>query len=70
MGILHEKNWLKTTPPSLSHEGRRVGGFFNINVNQIGHFEEGQKFKSKWGEKLQLKLMLAYLVNNYLLITY
>jgi hypothetical protein len=23
-----------------------------IIVNQIGHFEEGQKIKSKWGEKL------------------
>jgi hypothetical protein len=39
-----------------------VWGFFNINVNQIGHFEEGQKIKSKWGENLQCKLMLAKLV--------
>jgi hypothetical protein len=46
MGILHEKNWLENTPPSLSYEGRWGGGFFNISVNQIGHFEEGKKFKS------------------------
>ncbi len=33
-----------------------------ISVNQIGHFEEGQKIKSKWGEKLQGKLLLTKLV--------
>ncbi len=47
--------------PSHMREGG-VWGFFNINVNQIGHFEEGQKIKSKWGENLQCKLMLAKLV--------
>jgi hypothetical protein len=62
MGILHEKNWPKKAPPSLSHEGRWGGGFFNISVNQIGHFEKGQKIKSKWGEKLQHKLIVAKLV--------
>ncbi len=62
MGILHEKNWPKKAPPSFSHEARWGWGFFNINVNQIGHFEEGQKIKSKWGKKLQCKLVLAKLV--------
>jgi hypothetical protein len=47
MGILHEKNWAKKAPPSLLHEARWGGEFFNISVNQIGHFEEGQKIKSK-----------------------
>jgi hypothetical protein len=41
MGILHEKNWLEKAPLSLSHEGRWGGGFLNISVNQIGHFEKG-----------------------------
>jgi hypothetical protein len=45
MGILHENNWPKKDPPSLLHEGRWGGGFFNISVNQIGHFEEGQKLR-------------------------
>ncbi len=45
MGILHEKNWPKKPPPSFSHEGRWGGGFFNISVNQIGHFEKGQKLR-------------------------
>ncbi len=41
----------------------KVGwGIFNISVNQIGHFQEGQKIKSKWGEKLQHKLIVAKLV--------
>jgi hypothetical protein len=47
MEILHEKNWPKKAPSSLSHKERWGVGFFNINVNQIGHFEEGQKIKSK-----------------------
>jgi hypothetical protein len=47
MGILHIKNWAKKAPPSLSHEAKWGGEFFNISVNQIGHFEEGQKIKSK-----------------------
>ncbi len=62
MGILHEKNWWKKAPPSLSHEGRWGGGFFNISVNQSGHFQEGQKIKNKRGEKLLHKLMSAKLV--------
>jgi hypothetical protein len=41
MGVLNEKNWEKKTPPSFSHEGRWGEGFFNINVNQIGHLEKG-----------------------------
>ncbi len=52
----------KKAPPSLLHEARWGGEFFNISVNQIGHFEEGQKIKSKWGEKLRRKLVLAKLV--------
>jgi hypothetical protein len=47
--------------PSHMREGG-VGGFFNISVNQIGHLEEGQKTKSKWGEKLQGELVLTKLV--------
>jgi hypothetical protein len=40
MGALHEKNWSKKVPPSFLHEGRWGGGFFNISVNQIAHFEK------------------------------
>jgi len=47
MGILQEKDWPKKAPPSFSHKERWGVGFFNISVNQIGHFEEGQKIKSK-----------------------
>jgi len=39
MGVLHEKNWPQKAPPSFLHEGRWGGGFFNISVNQIGHFK-------------------------------
>jgi hypothetical protein len=47
MGILHEKDWPKKASPSLSHNEGWGVRFFNISVNQIGHFEEGQKTKSK-----------------------
>ncbi len=40
MGVSHEKNWEKKTPPSFSHEGRWGEGFFKISVNQIGHLEK------------------------------
>jgi len=45
MGVSHEKNWEKRTPPSLSHEGRWGERFFNITVNQIGHLEKELKKK-------------------------
>jgi hypothetical protein len=49
--------------PTFLLAWRKVGwGFLNISVYQIGHFEEGQKIKSKWGEKLQRKLVLTKLV--------
>ncbi len=65
MGVLHEKNWPKKALPSFLHEGRWGGGFFSINVNQIGHFEKWQKIKSKWGEKLQCQLMLTKLIGDF-----
>ncbi len=50
-------------PFSMKEGG--VGGFFNINVNQIGRFEKWQKIKNKWGEKLQCWLMLAKLIGDF-----
>jgi hypothetical protein len=47
MEILHEKDWPKKAPPSRSHKERWSVGFFNISINQIGHFEKEQKIKSK-----------------------
>jgi hypothetical protein len=40
MGVLHEKNWPKKSPTFFLHEGKWGGGFVNISVNQIGHFEK------------------------------
>jgi len=61
-GDIAWKKSAKKSPSFFLTWGKVGGGFFNISVNQIGHFQEGQNIKNKRGEKLLHKLMLAKLV--------
>jgi hypothetical protein len=45
MGILHEKNWPKKAPPSLSHEGRWGGGFLTLMLTKLVTLKRDKKLK-------------------------